>query len=477
MSAGRAPHRASRPAAALGILLPACLALACAASPGGAGGDDGGDDVRHRPNLVLVVVDTLRADRLGVYGAERPTSPAVDRLASRAVTFTQARAQAPCTFPSVNSLLTSQPAWTFEGRPFRHLGIPSGLPTLASRLRRAGYGTAAVSASPVVRRSPGRLNREGGFGHGFDLFLEGCSERAAGCVNRRVGALLRLLPEPFFLYLHYFDPHDPYAAPASAPRRFARPYRGSAAVAAGDPLPAAERLYAGGGAGLSPRDLEHLRDRYDEEVVHADARLGELLALLDAGGRGERTAVVLTADHGESFLEHGHLRHCRSLHDEEVRVPLLVRPPGGVAARRVDRPVALLDVAPTLLEMAGVEVATAEPAPAGSSLLPELGGSVRDAEGAAAPVLSSAGAKRSLVAGRYKLIHDPAAGDRAARLYDLVADPGELHDLAAERPDETARLLALLDRRLAAVEGVGLGADDARDDATLRRLRALGYLR
>ncbi|HMB55417.1 MAG TPA: sulfatase, partial [Thermoanaerobaculia bacterium] len=324
-----------RLAAALSLL--GCLA--CAA-PG---------DAPAPPDVVLVVVDTLRADHVGWDGYRRDTTPNLDRLAAESVVYSQARAQAPCTSPSVNSLLTSRHPWTFTGRPYGHLGIPRDVPTVATLLRDAGYRTAAVSASPVVRARPNEINREGGFGQGFDLFLDGCERRDAACVNRRAETLLRLLPSPRFFYLHYFDPHDPYAAPEGA--GFAGSYGGGdEAVGEGDPLPAVRRLHETGDAGLSAAEVAHLVDRYDDEIAWVDEQLGELIAGLDL----DRTLLIVTSDHGESFLEHGHLQHCRSLYDEEIRVPLLVRPPGGTAATRVDDPVALLDVAPTLLDWAGV---------------------------------------------------------------------------------------------------------------------------
>ncbi len=453
-------HRRAR-AVLLALAAAAGAAAACA---------PGGGPAPGAPNLVLVVADTLRADRLGAYGYGRGTSPSFDRLAAEAALFEQARAQAPCTFPSVNSLLTSRPAWAFSGRPAGRLGIPDALPSLAVHLRRAGYRTAAVSASPVVRAQPGAINREGGFGRGFDLFLDGCTWRDGRCVGRRAETLLGLLPEPFFLYLHYLDPHDPYAPPPlPGRRRFAGPPPPDPAAAAGDPRPAAARLYATGDAALTPAALAHLEDLYDEEVAWLDARLADLLAALDRRALLDRTLLVVTADHGESFLDHGHLRHCRSLYDDELRVPLLVRPPGGTPARRIPDPVALLDVAPTILDYAGLH----PPALAGRTLRPWLESTGRPT----LPVTSSAGTARALVVGRWKLIHDLDTGQ--SLLYDLRADPGETRDLAPTHPEIRTRLLTLLDRHLREVEGEGLTATTPRLDQSRElhdQLRALGYL-
>jgi arylsulfatase A-like enzyme len=446
------------------------LALAGAAACGG-GGAPSDRGAAPPPNLLLVVVDTLRADHLGAYGYGRDTSPALDRLAAGAVLFEQARAQAPCTFPSVNSLLTSRPVWEFSGRPAGHLGIPAEVPTLPAHLRRAGYRTAAVSASPVVREAPAAINREGGFGRGFDLFLDGCTWRDGRCVGRRAETLLDLLPEPFFLYLHYLDPHDPYAPPPAARRRFAGAAPADPALAAGDPRPAADRLYATGDAGLAAAEVGHLEALYDEEIAWLDARLADLVAELDRRALLDRTLLVLTADHGESFLAHGHLRHCRSLYDDELRVPLLVRPPGASTPRRIPHPVALHDLAPTLLDYAGLEPSSLL---AGRTLRPWIEG---DAPPAVRPVPAAAATLRALTVGRWKLIHDLETG--SSLLYDLQTDPRETRDLAPTHPEPLTRLLTLLDRHLRQVEGEGLPASPERLDRSKdlqHQLRALGYL-
>jgi arylsulfatase A-like enzyme len=252
-------------------------------------------------------------------------------------------------------------------------------------------------------------------------------------------------------------------------------------VAAGDPLPAAARLRATGDAGLDAAAVAHLMDRYDDEIAFVDARLGDWLDLLARRGLLRRSVVAVVADHGESFLEHGHLRHCRSLYDEELRVPLIVRPPGGVPApgRRVAGPATLLDVTPTLLDYAGVAAPAGDLA--GRSLRPWVDGVADDAlddDGGRRSQTALAASQRALVSGRFKLHYDLESG--GAALFDLAADPGETRDVAAERPAETRRLLALLDRHLRAVEGEGLDASPERlerSGESERQLRALGYLR
>jgi arylsulfatase A-like enzyme len=197
-----------------GLLAAAALALFAAGC--GIGGQ------RGRWNVVVVLVDTLRADRLGAYGYDRPTSPRFDALARGSYLFEDARAQASCTYPSVNSILTSRYPSRFFGQPEGRIGIPDGVPTVAALLAGQGFTTAAVSTSPVVRATASRHNPHAGFGAGFGRFDERCEERGGHCVGARARELLAELREPFFLYLHYFDPHPPYTPPRSLRERFVR---------------------------------------------------------------------------------------------------------------------------------------------------------------------------------------------------------------------------------------------------------------
>ena len=427
-----------------------------------------------RPNVVLVLVDTLRADHLSAYGYSRPTSPNLEALAGKAVLFEQARAQASCTFPSVNSLLTSRDPLLFLGQEGGRLGIPEGIPSLAQTLRDAGYSTAAVSASPVVRKSPTRFNPAGGFDRGFEVFDEQCLWQAADCVNGRVEALLPALEEPYFLYLHYMEPHGPYRPPQRHPRRWALPIEAPEFVLAGDPNPLADAIYKQGKpAPVTEAQLAHLVDLYDEEIAFFDSELPRLLAALEGRSRESDTVLALASDHGEAFLEHGDVKHCHAPFDTQVRTPLLLRAPGAAAGRRVSAAVSNLDLAPTLLDLAGVdrEALTLD----GESLRPWL--EPGPAAGSAGPrwSFSSQGAWRSATDGRTKLLYDMER--RSFALFDLAADPGELRDLARERPAELQRLQRALYERLVRVEGSTASERSlALGEEAEERLRALGYL-
>ncbi len=422
-----------------------------------------------RPNILLIVVDTLRADHLSAYGYARPTSPAIDALAARGVRFDRHRAQAPCTFPSMNSLLTSRPVETFFGQPQGDMSIPSGVTSVAELLRGDGYITAAFSASPIVRRNPSQFNQAGGFGRGFQLFDDDCVWKDARCINdRALAALARhRTGEPVFFLLHYIDPHGPYQAPGKGRKRFAR--RGGLKnlkpeVRAGISHAAAARLDRGEPAGVDAADIAHWVDLYDDEIAFVDARIGELVEAFENAAPPRGTIVAIAADHGESFLEHGTLAHCRSLYDTEIRTPWILAGPGIPQGAVRDALSENLDIVPTLLDLAGVTAG--EKAFAGRS----LAALIERGEAPPARLQTSAfSGWRAAFDGRHKLMVNETAGE--LRLFDLVQDPGERVDLApAER-----RTAAALRRALAEQSPTPEAALEAARE-TERQLRALGYL-
>jgi arylsulfatase A-like enzyme len=421
---------------------------------------------RPRPrNVIFILVDTLRADRLSTYGYERSTSPNLDAFARESVRFLNARSQAPCTFPSVNSLLTSRWPSAFLGQPDQAVGIPEGIPSLAEILHARGFHTVAVSASAVVRRSPSRYNPLGGFGRGFDVFDEECVWKSAGCVNRRALPHLRKGDRPLFAYLHYLDPHGPYQPPEHYRRRFALGRPDKLWVRIGDVNPIADWLYRGKeNPGFTAQDLRHLSDLYDDEIAFFDESFDDLLAALRASGLLDESVVIFAADHGEEFLEHGHVKHCRTLFDTSLRVPLLIHVPG-MDARTVSAPVQNLDLVPTLLDLLGLAPSSAPFD--GRTLRPLLEG-----KRAPSPLQHALmGTLRSASDGRYKLIADLATHTYA--LYDLAADPSETKNVLTLRRHESARLRQSLIAWLAASEGPeGL----RRSREAEERLRALGYI-
>jgi arylsulfatase A-like enzyme len=455
--------RAVRGGAAAATLLPIALVL------GGLGVLTGGCSRSAAPrprNVVFILVDTLRADHLPLYGYGRDTSPNLTALARQSLLFSAARSQASCTFPSVNSILTSRSPAAFLDQPGGVMGLPAGVPGLAEILHARGFRTVAISASPIVRKSPSRFNPGGGFARGFEIFDEECLWRKADCVTRRAREQLHRGARPLLLYLHYLDPHGPYAPPPGYRHRFALGHPDKEFIRRGDPNPIANWLYKGApDPGVTRADLSYLVDLYDDDIAFFDGQLAGLLAAIRAAGLLDDSILVFASDHGEEFLEHGHMKHCHTLFDSSVHTPLLLRIPG-VAAATVATPVENLDIVPTLLDYLGL------PPPAGGegrSLRPLIAGS----SPAAAPLQRSAqGALRSVSDGRYKLIQDLAS--RRYWLYDLQADPGETRDvLTANRPvffHLRDALAAWLERTETA--GRGLRGSQEAD----KRLRALGYL-
>jgi arylsulfatase len=464
----RVARNATLAIVAVVTIVGAMAATGCARHAGGAAAA-----LPAARNLIFILVDTLRADHLPVYGYRRDTSPNLSRLAGESLLLLDTRSQASCTFPSVNSILTSRSPSEFLGQTDGGIGLPAGIPGLAEILHDRGFHTAAVSASPIVRRSPGRFNPRGGFGRGFDTFEEDCVWKGADCVTNQALPHLHRDARPLFLYLHYLDPHGPYAPPAAHRRRFALGHPAKEFVRNGDPLPIGRWLYEHGpNPGVTPADLDFLAALYDEKIAFFDDQLGRLLARLRSSGLLDDSIVVVAADHGEEFLEHGDIKHCRNLFDTTIRTPLLLRVPGA-APRRVADPVENLDIVPTVLDLLGAAGSSSPPARLlfeGRSLRPLVEGRPL----APGYQWAAQGALRSVADGRWKLVED--LGTQRFALYDLAADPGEKRDVSGERRRDLARLRALLGAWLARTEGrPGEGQGQKAAEAA-RRLRSVGYL-
>ena len=309
------------------------------------------------PNLVLVTIDTLRADHLDAYGHPRPTAPSFAALAREGVLFETAISAAPATQLATASLLTGLWPWSHAdpSRP-RRRGTPylrSGFATLAERLAAAGYATGGFVANQAVRA-------EEGFAQGFIAWDE--SAARSGRVEDVLAPALAWLADaraPFFLWVHVMDPHHPYDAPSLAPWEDAADAQAAALRRGWAALPFGEQT-----ARMQAVDDEHdldaatralLVDRYDAEIRHADAGLARLLAALEQrGATRANTWIAVTADHGEEFLDHGRLLHGHTLFDELLHVPLVLRGPALPAGLRVAEQVATIDVAATLLAAAGL---------------------------------------------------------------------------------------------------------------------------
>jgi arylsulfatase A-like enzyme len=428
-------------------------------------------DESPRPARVIVVgIDTLRPDRLSAYGAARPTSPALAQLAAEGVRFDRAYASASWTLPSMASVFTSlgPPQHRVEDRGTR---LADGVPTLARAFADADWLTAGFVTHIYVSSLFGL---DAGFREWRELsidwhFREGRQPRADAVVDGVVDWLRFHADQRFFLYVHLFDPHWDYAPPAPFDRRFTDPaYTGPA-----DGTFRWLKRFLGPQRAMAPADLAHVLGLYDGEIAFTDQQLGRLFDALRARGLWDDALVVVLADHGEEFEEHGSVHHIRTLYEEVLRVPLVVKPPGGRGAARAVVPerVRLVDVAPTLVAMAGV------PAPAsfrGESLVPLLAAPGADRD-VFARTLRHGADKVAVVSGRHKLIHRFARGDASDELYDLVDDPGERRRLEAELP-EVADALRARARAWAAEPGPAPpGAAVELTPSQREQLRALGY--
>ncbi len=430
-----------------------------------------------RPNVIFILLDTLRSDRLSSYGYGKPTTPNLDAFARGGVLFEQARSQASCTFPSVNSILTSRWPLHFLGQPGDRIGIPKEYPALQEILKASGYQTLAVTASPIVRKSPSHHNLYGGFDRGFDVFDESCHIRRANCVNRRADHHLnRLGKGPFFLYLHYMDVHSAYIPLSPWKERFVAPYPEARPwILKGNPRPIRRSLTGEGRkVEMSPRDVAYMSGLYDGELAYLDDQLRELFADLKQRDLLDTSIVIVAADHGEEFMEHGRMIHCEVLYDTSVHVPMIVRlppelrPSGDKAAGRIAALVENLDLTPTILDYLGIKA----PGPLdGKSLRPliEEGTPLHDTSYALQYAL------RSATDGKSKLIFDQGTGK--FELHDLASDRFEQKDvLAADRRTYFA-LRKKLEARMTALEG-GFATKGSLDSAREgeRQLKALGYL-
>jgi arylsulfatase A-like enzyme/Flp pilus assembly protein TadD len=381
-----------------------------------------------RPGILLVTVDTLRADRVGAYGGRTVKTPALDRLAESGRRFAAAYAVAPLTLPSHVSMLSGRLPVEHGVRTNDGYRVPEATPLVADTLRRAGFRTAAFVGSTVVRGATGLAR---GFEQ-YDDRMGGAPERRAELVVGRATQWLATVGDaPFFVWIHLYDPHLPYAAPEA----FAS---------------------------------AHPKQPYDAEVAYVDHVVGQLLDALDRARLGERTSVIAVADHGEGLGEHGERSHGALLYDSTLRVPLIVRAAGESRRRVVDTPVSTAQIAPTLLKLAGLRAETVLP-----DLLTEV--PATDAVTAETLYLAQQLGWSPIYAariGRWKVIDAPVP-----ELYDVETDPWELRNLASGDAATLARLRQVLRRDLeaAAKHAVRPVAASA-DPETTRQLAALGYV-
>lgn len=393
----------------------------------------GAPDTPARPNVLLISLDTLRADRVGSYGYARDTTPFLDTLASRGVRFSHAFINTHCTPQSHATVFTSlyqeghgvamHPA---EQRWQRYV-LSDERETLAEILHDAGYLTLAVTEG-------GFMSHKFGFDQGFEEFYDG-----ARSVDQGVIRLLRMLrhhaedPRPVFALLHTYEVHAPYMPPQDYRARFGweeSPYEATV-----------EKIKEIRAAGSPEKDVRYLSDMYDAELRFTDDTLRGLFDELSALGFLENHLVVVMSDHGEEFDEHGELSHRDTLYEELMRVPLFVTGTGIAAGRVDERMASLVDVAPTILARLGIAAPVRQD---GRDLL------AAPADEPDPAVFAQIGRRRHAVrTRRWKLI-DTLSPEPRVELYDLADDPGEREDLSAREPGRVSALRARIERWRAA---------------------------
>jgi choline-sulfatase len=409
----------------------------------------------ERPyNVLLIVVDTLRADHLGAWGYDLSTSPQLDRLASRGLRFSRAISQAPWTTASIGSMLTSKYP-TELGFVDERSALPEDVLTLAELLRSAGARTGAVVSHSFC-------SDEYNFDQGFESFddsqvLGHIGVSSPGVTRAALSFLEQHKAERFFLWVHYFDPHFAYTLHEPHDFEPDSTYAG--------PVQSEMRFAELNDLSLGPADVKQLHRLYDSEIAFTDASIGQLLDKLGQLGLEEDTLVVFAADHGEEFLDHGRLGHSKTLYQELVHVPLIVRCPHwepGV----VDTPVGNIDVYPTVLSCLGL------PPPEGLA-----GRALGPTPPEPRPVFTESGRRNRLAAvvqGELKLIGNRKKG---YELYDLAADPQERVDVSSARPVEYDTLLSELSTWQASVRAraqAGVVVEPGAEERA--QLEALGYI-
>lgn len=430
----------------------------------------GGDATPARPSVVLVIGDTLRADALSCAGGPEGLTPYVDRLAAGGVRFQDARSHAPWTLPSTASILTSLHPLEHGagGQVPRFTRMAEGVTTLTRSFRDAGYRTHAIVNVTFLDPRAFGVTRDfetvdnQAFENNVDVRPARATTAAAlKWIEEEAG------DEPFFLLVHYFDPHCVYSPPTSFRERWAAPGDRATDWTFGT----REQMVAIRSGQLVPTadTIQRARRLYDGEVAYFDAEVGRLTDRLRALRTPESTVVALTSDHGEEFLDHRGFEHGHTLFEELVRVPFVINAPGRLAPAVVEDPARHIDLAPTLLELCDL------PAPAqfvGRSLVPLARGESEAPRGTLAHGNFWRAPLTSWVSGGWKLIEEEGA---SPLLFDLVNDPDERRDLSGEVADQLERLQGELAAVRAGMAALRSGGSAELDPATRARLEGLGY--
>jgi arylsulfatase A-like enzyme len=466
-------------AAVLAVLL-ALGAVACPDSRRGEETALSSARAGNQLNVLLVTIDTLRPDHMGVYGYQRDTTPHIDTLARSGVAFEEAYTYWPKTRGSFVAIMTGRLA-AGSGYSRSHPLLLDFNPTLASVLREAGYETVAIVDNPNVAASLG-------YGKGFDRYRETWEEESLSTETDRARAItddgVRFLqaaaPErPFLLWLHYVNPHTPYTPPPPWDTVFL-----DDDALSGPPLEPVQGFFGGVHRPweVPGRPLGYYVAQYDGEIAANDAEVGRVLEALEDSAVADQTLVVLTSDHGESLGEHDYFfDHGANLFDPCQRVPLVMAGPGLAPGHRSDVLATTLDLVPTVLDAVKVSY---PPGLAGRSLLAAARGEERPSR----PRLFGQNDRNLLGSWgeRLKIVATPGEdGETRYALYDRAADPGESRDVGAERPRELAAERRALEEFRETIDAQsertrrlldGRSDEEVLSPAACERLKAMGYI-
>ncbi len=464
-----------------------------------------------RPEIIILIsIDTLRADHLGLYGHGRPTSPILDAFAANGSVFEDASSTAPWTLPAHASMLTGLYPRSHRVLTF-NTALPSEIPTLAGLLAEAGYRTAAVVNSAWLKKERYGLTRD------FQkyLFVDDVQTRRAPntwITDQAIEWLREPDSRPLFLFIHYYDVHSDYASLPQYENIFVSPYTGEAdgtgwqlarASLEDDYIKMCHENYdpkkcrigteenylaidrSVGKLHFDEDSIRHIEELYDAGIRQLDNELGRFFSLLKENRILDDALVILTSDHGEEFLDHGRMDHFLTMYQEVLRVPLIFHGPNIPSGLRITTPVSLVDLMPTILSLSGVPPRTSSD---GLDLTPLMAGkdpqqfTTRPIFGEASGGLTYAlmmedifPVYRSLRRGQHKLIHDSKR--EIWELYDLANDPSETMNIAEREPELLAKLIEEMLKRYSEFNPEPSAADHVElSREELENLRALGYV-
>ena len=427
---------------------------------------------RREPSVsvLMISIDSLRSDHLGGNGYGRATTPVLDRVARDGTSWTGALAAAPWTTPSMMSVMTGlYPDVHHVEEDDRT--IDAGVMLLAEQFRAAGYSTAGFVPSAT-------LTARFGFSRGFEFWDERDFGHRTVTSPAQASSVIHWLEKtkgPFFAWVHFWDPHYNYNPPSPYDSMFLDARMRAAVKPGAEPDVIELKNHR---TALAPDLIGWLLAEYDGEIAYTDRYIGEILEALKTQGRLEGTLIVIFGDHGEAFQEHGWLTHTNTVYEETIRVPLIARLPGRIAAgKRIEGPCSLVQLAGSLRAWAGLTGGGKEPValPSDSAAPPGEG-----PPPPGAPFYLSTTRRQATVlsarSGRWSLVSDFDAC--RFELYDLAVDPGQMHDLAAERPEILAAMRAglrswIMERRRERV--VPLRRIEEVDPELFQKLGALGY--